>query len=91
MRHLREPANGLIHLVGALLAVVALALLLRLAAGAGTARHVVAYGVFGLSLVALYTSSCAGYFAYPLRLLVRRPLSRRGDSRGAGHPGRGWR
>jgi predicted membrane channel-forming protein YqfA (hemolysin III family) len=37
MRHLREPANGLTHLAGALLAVVALALLLRLAAGAGTA------------------------------------------------------
>ena len=57
MRHLREPANGLIHLAGALLAVVALALLLRLAVGAGTARHVVAYAVFGLSLVALYTAS----------------------------------
>ena len=65
MRRLREPANGLTHLAGALLAVAALAALLRLAAGAGTARHVVVYAVFGASLVALYT--CAGREVYPRR------------------------
>ena len=65
MRHLREPANGLTHLAGALLAVAALATLLRLAADAGTARHVVAYAVFGVSLVALYTAS-ALYHCLPL-------------------------
>ncbi len=65
MRRLREPANGLTHLAGALLAVAALTTLLRLAADAGTARHVVAYAVFGVSLVALYTAS-ALYHCLPL-------------------------
>jgi hemolysin III len=65
MRRLREPANGLTHLAGALLSAGALAALLRLAAGAGSARHLVAYAVFGLSLLGLYTAS-ALYHSLPL-------------------------
>jgi hemolysin III len=65
MRRLREPANGLTHLAGALLAVGALAALVRLAVGAGTLRHLVACAVFGLSLVGLYTAS-ALYHLLPL-------------------------
>jgi hemolysin III len=53
----REPDNGLTHLAGAILAVVALGILLALGLRAGTPRHVVAFGIFGVSLVGLYTAS----------------------------------
>lgn len=65
MRRLREPANGLTHLAGALLSVGALVALVRLALDAGTTRHLVAFAIFGLSLVALYTASTL-HHALPL-------------------------
>ena len=49
---MREPVSGLTHLVGGLLALVALIVLLRKAAG--RVDELVAFGIFGLSLVALY-------------------------------------
>jgi hemolysin III len=52
---LREPVSGLTHLVGVLLAVVALIVLL--AASAGRVDRLVAFGIFGLSLIALYAAS----------------------------------
>lgn len=61
---LREADNGLTHLAGAFLSVGATVLLVRLALGAGTARHVVAFAVFGLSLIGLYTAS-ALYHSLP--------------------------
>src|SRR5215210_8336844 len=54
-RRLREPVSGLTHLVGCLLAVVALIVLL--AKAAGRVDQLVAFGIFGLSLVALYGAS----------------------------------
>ncbi len=57
IRRLREPDNGLTHLAGACLAVVAFGVLMGLALHIGSARHIVAFGVFGLSLVGLYTAS----------------------------------
>src|SRR5215217_378196 len=54
-RRLREPVSGLTHLVGGLLAVVALVVLLTKAAG--RVDQLVAFGIFGLSLVALYGAS----------------------------------
>jgi hemolysin III len=65
IRRFREPDNGLTHLAGVLLALVALGVLTGLALGAGSARAVVAFAVFGLSLVALYTASTL-YHALPL-------------------------
>ncbi len=62
MKRLREPVSGLTHLVGGLLAVVGLVLLL---AEAGEAGRTVAFGVYGLSLVALYAAS-ALYHLLPL-------------------------
>jgi hemolysin III len=62
---LREPVNGLTHLAGALLAVVVLVTLLRLASDVGGPQRVIAYGIFGLSLIALYTAS-ALYHLLPL-------------------------
>ncbi len=60
---LREPVNGLTHLAGALIASVGLVVLL--AASAGRADQLVAFGIFGFSLIALYTAS-ALYHLLPL-------------------------
>jgi hemolysin III len=57
IRRVREPDNGLTHLAGAALAIGALGVLVGLALRAGSHRHLVAYAVFGLSLVGLYTAS----------------------------------
>lgn len=53
----REPVNGLTHAAGALLAVVALLVLVGAAAGANKPQHVVAFSIYGSSLILLYTSS----------------------------------
>jgi hemolysin III len=54
-RRLREPVSGLTHLVGSLLALIALIVLLTKVAG--RVDQIVAFGIFGLSLVALYGAS----------------------------------
>ena len=64
-KKLREPINGLTHLVGGLLAALGLMVLLARALSAGRADQFVAFGIFGLSLVALYTAS-ALYHPLPL-------------------------
>jgi hypothetical protein len=61
-KRLREPVNGLTHLAGGLLACVGLLVLL---ASAGRTDQIVAFGIFGLSLVALYSAS-ALYHLLPL-------------------------
>lgn len=63
-KYLREPVNGLTHLAGGLLASVGLIVLLA-AAGEGRVDQVVAFGIFGFSLIALYTAS-ALYHLLPL-------------------------
>ena len=62
-KRLREPVSGLTHLVGVLLAVVALILLLVTASG--RVDQLVAFGIFGFSLIALYAAS-ALYHLLPL-------------------------
>jgi hemolysin III len=62
---LREPVNGLTHLVGGLLASVGLIVLLAMAAGEGRADQLVAFGIFGFSLITLYSVS-ALYHLLPL-------------------------
>jgi hemolysin III len=64
-KRLREPVNGLIHLVGGLLASVGLIVLLVTATNAGRMDQLVAFAVFGFSLIALYTAS-ALYHLLPL-------------------------
>lgn len=56
-RWFREPVSGLTHLAGAVAALVGLIVLVSLAVRRGTVWHVVAYSVFGSSLVLLYTAS----------------------------------
>lgn len=52
-----EVANSVLHGVGAVLAIAALATLVTLAALRGDARHVVGCAVFGAALVAMFASS----------------------------------
>ena len=56
-KRLREPVSGLTHLAGVLLALVGLGVLLVRASGAGRVDQLVAFGIFGCSLVALYGAS----------------------------------
>ncbi len=56
-RYIREPVNGITHGIGALLALVGLVLMVYDAATSGTVSHIVAFSIFGLSMVLLYTSS----------------------------------
>jgi hemolysin III len=64
-RTLREPVNGLTHAAGGVLAVVGLGVLLATAASTGRLDQLLAFGIFGLSLVALYAAS-ALYHLLPL-------------------------
>src|SRR5215216_3250514 len=62
-KRLREPVNGLTHAAGSLLAAVGLSVLLATAASKGRLDQLVAFGVFGLSLVALYAASALYHLA----------------------------
>ncbi len=53
----REPANGLTHLVGMVLSVVALAVLIATGVRLGDVPALIGLTVFGLSQLALYTAS----------------------------------
>ncbi|WP_142713305.1 PAQR family membrane homeostasis protein TrhA [Fodinibius sediminis] len=55
--HLREPVNSITHGVGAIAALVAFILLLFEAASGGSLSQTIAFSMFGLSMVLLYTSS----------------------------------
>lgn len=54
---LRDPVSGLTHLLGALLSVAGLIVLVYNAATKATPWHVVAFSIFGASLILLYTAS----------------------------------
>lgn len=56
-RYIREPVNGLTHFIGAALAIAGLFLLLKDAIHEGVVSHIVAFSIFGLSMVLLYTAS----------------------------------
>ena len=62
---LREPVSGLTHLAGFLLSVAALVLLITYAAMQGTPWHIVAFAIFGTSLILLYGASSL-YHLLPL-------------------------
>ena len=64
-KRLREPISGLTHLVGGLLALVGLVVLLATAVSARRVDQFVAFGIFGFSLVTLYTAR-ALYHLLPL-------------------------
>ncbi len=64
-KRLREPVSNLTHLAGVLLAVAGLVVLLSTAVGAGRTDQILAFGIFGCSLIALYGAS-ALYHLLPL-------------------------
>lgn len=71
----REPVNGLTHAAGAVLAVVALVVLVSSAADANKTQHVIAFSIYGTSLILLYTSSALYHLlrvAEQRRVLLRR-------------------
>ena len=65
-RYIREPVNGLTHGLGAILALVGLIVLLYEAVLQDSISHIVAFSIFGASMVLLYTSSSL-YHSLPVR------------------------
>jgi hemolysin III len=65
-RYLREPINSLTHGIGAVLSLVGFILLLYEAIAHGSVSHIVAFSMFGLSMVLLYTASSL-YHALPVK------------------------
>lgn len=57
VKKFREPVNGLTHLFGAVFSVIGLALLLYDAILSGKTLQIIAFSIFGFSMVALYASS----------------------------------
>jgi hemolysin III len=64
----REPVNGMTHFVGAALSIVGLVVLLVIAVQNGSARQIVAFSIFGASLVSMY---CASAFYHSLKVSPR--------------------
>jgi hemolysin III len=64
-KRLREPVSGLAHLAGGLLACVGVVVLLVRAASAGRTDQLVAFSIFGFSLITLYAASTL-YHLLPL-------------------------
>ncbi len=61
----KEPVNGWIHFAGLFLAIAGFCLLVIAAAEYGTHWHIIAFAVFGTSLILLYASSSM-YHLVPL-------------------------
>jgi hemolysin III len=64
-RSLREPVNAVTHSIGAVLSVAGLFLLLSVAIRNGSPRQIVAFSIFGASLIAMYSVSTL-YHGLPL-------------------------
>jgi hemolysin III len=64
-KKLREPVSGLTHFTGFLFSIVALVLLVTYAAMQGTPWHIIAFAIFGTSLILLYGASSM-YHLLPL-------------------------
>lgn len=65
-QYIREPVNGITHGIGAILALVGLILLVYEAASHNSLSHIVAFSIFGASMVLLYTSSSL-YHSLPVK------------------------
>jgi hemolysin III len=65
LQKFRNPISGLIHFAGVLLSIVALILLETYAIMQGTLWHIVAFAIFGTSLILLYGASSM-YHLLPL-------------------------
>lgn len=65
-QYIREPINSVTHGIGAVLAMIGFIFLLYEAIERGSISHIIAFSMFGLSMVLLYTSS-ALYHALPVK------------------------
>lgn len=65
-KYLREPVNSITHGIGAVLSLFGFILLLIEAMKSGSVSHLVAFSMFGLSMVLLYTASTL-YHALPVK------------------------
>jgi len=65
LKKLREPVSGLTHFIAFLLSIAALVILVVYAAAEGTPWHIVAFAIFGTSLILLYGASSL-YHLLPL-------------------------
>ncbi|MEK7176778.1 MAG: hemolysin III family protein [Patescibacteria group bacterium] len=79
---LRYPSNeltsGLLHLVGALFAIVVLVVLIVLGARYGNSWHVVGYSLYGAGLILLYVAS-ASYHLIPSKFERAKGIARHLD------------
>lgn len=66
LNYIREPINTLTHGIGAILAVIGLAFLIYEALKSGSVSQLVAFSIFGLSMILLYTASSL-YHALPVK------------------------
>ncbi len=66
LQYIREPINTLTHGAGALLAVIGLIVLIYEAIQSGSVSHLIAFSIFGLSMILLYTASSL-YHALPVK------------------------
>lgn len=57
IRKFREPVSGLTHLAAGILAAAGLVILVAMALSSGSVDRIVAVGIYGCSLVALYAAS----------------------------------
>jgi hemolysin III len=66
LQHIREPVNTLTHATGALLSVVGMFVLIYEGVQHGSVNQIVAFSMFGLSMVLLYTASSL-YHGLPVK------------------------
>ena len=74
-KKVKDPVSGLTHLAGAILGFVALGYLVNRSTGEGTVWHTISFGVFGVSLILLYSSSASYHLlnvSESARLIFRR-------------------
>ncbi|MGE5418182.1 MAG: PAQR family membrane homeostasis protein TrhA [Acidobacteriota bacterium] len=65
LKKLREPVSGLTHLAGVILSILGAVILIYGAAKQATVWHIVAFSIFGASMLLLYTASTL-YHLLPL-------------------------
>lgn len=56
-KRLKDPVSAISHMVGAVLSVAGMVFLIYKSAAEASTRHVVAFSVYGISLILLYTAS----------------------------------
>lgn len=72
LEKLREPGSGISHLVGAIASLLALGLLLHAAITNKSALEIVAYSIFGASMICLYSASSIYHLVTASEKVIKR-------------------